>query len=276
MSKIYFILLLILPALSIAAPTTSSVQKLEALTQFMMEKYQPKAHENDFELLIEVEKAPFLNDRFASHKIYSEETPILRRIFITDQVSQANGASLDAAAVVLCHELGHAFGGRPYSTTGDNFSHPFHLPGLTKSPANGLNGPKEVSIEGQADFFVFSSDCFKDYAEKFKSYSPSLNAHELTRAKKLCNKESFCLRSFNALKDYLILLQTLEEISHDDDPDYLRLNIFSKDETPLPKTVKKTKDFYPPPSCRLKTFRNAILGRKSPGKEHRPQCWYVH
>jgi hypothetical protein len=136
--------------------------------------------------------------------------------------------SPEAFALVLCHELGHAYGGYPY-----------------------INKSSEMSAEGQADYYG-SKDCLKtiiqELEDAFLDYEPT------SYMTKVCEGDYVCLRGLNAGQGLGDLLSSLKNDKVA--PDY---------ETPDPLVVKKTQLSYPQTvQCRLDTYLAGALDRDRP------------
>ncbi|WP_408096265.1 hypothetical protein ACJVC5_14595 [Peredibacter sp. HCB2-198] len=92
----------------------------------------------------------------------------------TDQVHIYGGLAAipnvteDSFALVVCHELGHLYGGVPYSD-----SH------------------NRIAVEGQADYWA-TLRCFKEVVVELPKLVPSKNALEL------CHDEEVCARALDA------------------------------------------------------------------------------
>lgn len=98
----------------------------------------------------------------------------MARRWETDQVHVHGGLAAirnvteDSFALVLCHELGHLYGGEPY---GD--------------PIN------RISVEGQGDFWA-ATDCFERIMPELTKRTPSRASGEL------CREEEVCARGVDA------------------------------------------------------------------------------
>ena len=151
--------------------------------------------------------------------------------------------STEGFALVLCHELSHAYGGLPY-----------------------VQIYSKMSAEGQADY-AGAKDCLKavlpvlDNApqEVMGMLNPETYEAEQCGARfdETSASYSVCVRQFSAAKSLGNLLSTL---NRETVPNF---------ETPDPTVVKKTLTSYPATTqCRLDTYNNGILGLA------RPKCWF--
>lgn len=153
----------------------------------------------------------------------------------------------DALALVLCHEIGHAFGGKPYK---------------------GLIFPFRMSVEGQSDYWGMQ-DCLprvlrelppQDLPESARPAPATREFIERTcasHAPGLDDSHEICVRQL-AAGDALGHL--LSFMKNQPVPDYT---------TPDPTRVNRTESSHPKTiQCRLDTYLAAVLGRP------RPACWY--
>ena len=137
-------------------------------------------------------------------------------------------------ALVLCHELGHAYGGEPYIRPYD-----------------------QIAAEGQADYYG-AQNCLAKVLGHIE-YDPStLNPDEYiqSRCQKMENYD-ICVRQLEA---GMSLAQLLASMKKSDVPNYE-----SPDSTVVPKTLLS----YPATiQCRLDTYHNGALNLP------RPACWF--
>ncbi len=147
--------------------------------------------------------------------------------------------NMESLALVLCHELGHAFGGPPY-----------------------LIPESSLSAEGIAD----------DYAARtclglvLKNTSPSFDTHEeIEYSTQKCREKypnnesghSLCVRSLEAS---LGLGRLFAALSKENEPSFTTPDLFQ---------TEKTLVSYPKTSqCRLDTYHNAVLSLE------KPRCWF--
>ena len=141
-------------------------------------------------------------------------------------------------ALVLCHELGHLYGGIPY-----------------------IRKYLKMAAEGQSDYYG-AGWCLKSIVEQF---SPDADAEATAYMEKVCSTEldvydgdaGICELQLAAGQSLGTLLSV---IRGKDVPDF---------ETPDPTVAKKTLVSYPDTiQCRLDTYHNGTLG------QDRPLCWY--
>ena len=151
----------------------------------------------------------------------------------------------DAFALVLCHELGHAYGGEPF-----------------------LRVSSEMSAEGQADYYG-AKECLKRVFVELPAAAkmPTLLTDHMvvlctdqianTPANQREQEFEFCTRGLIAGQSLGNLLATLKKV---DQPLY---------ETPDPLVIEETTLTYPETlQCRLDTYRAGTLD------ELRPLCWF--
>jgi hypothetical protein len=140
-------------------------------------------------------------------------------------------------ALVLCHELGHAYGGSPF-----------------------ISAPRQMSAEGQADYYA-TGQCYKKVAKKVPSlkseFSPSDYIKQTCDAKFDAESQLDCYHSLEGGLSLGSLLATLMRVSA---PKY---------ETPDQTVVTRTELSYPKTvQCRLDTYHAGTLEMK------RPACWF--
>ncbi|MEC9282909.1 MAG: hypothetical protein VX642_09365 [Bdellovibrionota bacterium] len=161
-------------------------------------------------------------------------TPKQLNIFVFGGLARVAEMNKDSMAISICHELGHLLAGPPYK----------------------LNGS---SVEGAADYFS-SGSCLRQY---FMQNPPQgLRAPSL-RETETCEShysddisKKLCLRSFAAIDGQLNFLR-LENVGLG----------FWDESKHIAKSIQQNDYYYPEPSCRLQTMRNAILN------EPAPICW---
>lgn len=153
-----------------------------------------------------------------------------------------------AMALTVCHEIGHILGGSPY-----------HLKGESKN----------MSIEGQSDFFA-ASTCMKKYLTHYSIKEEVVGLHVLAASK--------CFEKFSdgSERDNCFEIaksgQDLANVFTFLNPE----QVFSF-ETPSQLVVSETLfNSYPSIQCRLDTF---LAGALAPyplpeGEDLRPACWF--
>ncbi len=137
--------------------------------------------------------------------------------------------------LILCHELGHAYGGSPYLIL------------------------KNTSAEGQADYYAthVCFDLVSKYLERDARFFPTPK-HVTQFTTKVCNGSEACLLKLSA---GIALGKVFAQRAHQDMPDY---------ETP-DKSVVRGGSVVGYPSkvqCRLDTFFAGVFDLP------RPACWY--
>ena len=137
-------------------------------------------------------------------------------------------------ALVLCHELGHAYGGEPYIRPWD-----------------------QIAAEGQADYFG-AQTCLAKVLPLIAYDPASLSPDEYmqSRCHAMGNYDT-CVRQLEA---GMSLGRLLASMKKSDVPNY---------QSPDPTVVPKTLTSYPATiQCRLDTYHNGALFLP------RPACWY--
>ncbi len=187
-------------------------------------------------------------------------------VLLTAGVVKHKSVTMDALALIICHEIGHHIGGAPFHTK-----------------------ERWASSEGQADYFA-TLKCFREFAR----YDDNVRLMENKMVPKIAEnkcKDSFynenevaiCKRSIMAALSFVDFFIVFRGFS-----DKVSLS------TPSPYVTLKSLDDYPEPQCRLDTFfQGAIcsanfsnsLGNYSDigvcyrgsgeyKSGYRPLCWY--
>jgi hypothetical protein len=175
------------------------------------ELYQPLADENDESLTI--------NNKWSDSTVNANCSRFFGSVTINmfGGLARRPEVSPEAFALVLCHELGHAYGGKPY---------------IRKS--------SKMSAEGQADYYG-ANDCLKKVIDVLEEEFPEFEPSEFAEDK--CGGDVVCLRGLNAGQGLGDLLASMKKESP---PDY---------STPDTLVVKKTQLSYPKTvQCRLDTY----------------------
>ena len=140
-------------------------------------------------------------------------------------------------ALVLCHELAHAYGGRPY-----------------------ISAWRKMSAEGQADYYG-AMECHHQVMDalELEGYDIEPTAYmEATCEENFeGDRAGICIRDLVGGQSLGHLLSVIPEEAI---PNY---------ETPDPTVVDRTLTSYPETvQCRLDTYFNGSLGK------NRPACWF--
>lgn len=138
-------------------------------------------------------------------------------------------------ALVMCHELGHAYGGYPF-----------------------VSSWNQLSAEGQSDYYG-AKVCHWQVMERLglAEYGPTSPFIESTCANVTPEKEESCLRGLIAGQSLGNLLATIKKVPY---PDY---------EKPDKTEVSQTQLSYPATvQCRLDTYYNGVMSID------RPRCWF--
>lgn len=184
----------------------------------------------------------------SKHPMGNDRAVVLsHEVTITGGLLRLPGLDADGAALILCHELGHGLGGPPYKDHDE------------------LNGKQDsFSTEGQADYFATFSCLPKVWTQL--DYEKRV---DMPIAKKKCStrfqKDSLnynqCLRTFAAMRGFIVLLQHYK-------PQETRMNFEESDSREV-ESVTTDPRFYPTSQCRLDTLMAGAL------KEPQPRCWYI-
>lgn len=161
--------------------------------------------------------------------------------------------TIDSLAMILCHELGHLYGGEPYKTRERGPGGP-GIPG-------GPGGAGAISAEGQADYYG-ARECLPRVIERISFTPENIDP----AAPGLCAGHAnaqLCERMMEAVVNNGRVFGVLAESRGR--PANVPSLAFSD-----PAVARETNTGgYPSHQCRLDTMRNAILGRE------RPACWYA-
>lgn len=153
-------------------------------------------------------------------------------------------------SLILCHEVGHHFGGTPY-----------------KKDDNGED--RWSSVEGKSDYYA-SNLCLKEF---YSAFQPTI---------KIPNKDvkNYCLQFESKSTDYNFCISLVSsaldtarfayKISGTRRGSRLIFpNINKKDSSIVSKTIET----HPSPQCRLDTFLIASLVNEDNEKNY-PHCWF--
>lgn len=165
----------------------------------------------------------------------SRRWPPEDQIIVYSGLAYRKEISTDALALVVCHELGHLFGGAPLR---DEYN--------------------QISNEGQADYWATQS-CLKEAFSLFDYKDDLTQPREALVS--FCDQHpeletTFCLRSLKAAERIGLFFA-----KNNNKP-------VPKIETPDSSSVDHTVDTHNSPQCRLDTFVAGLL------KKDRPACWY--
>lgn len=178
----------------------------------------------------------------------------------------------DGFRMLICHELGHLFGGAPRKNVPPEWEGPAANDGLSL-----------MTSEGQADYYA-SLVCFRKMLELESLNSPKPNYKRVgERLKRKCEVEAdfknaeleTCLRTGLAGEDFLKLTFDFP------------ISCEKFDESVSPQLIR---DFYPDRQCRLDTIVNGalcsenqslvldfdLMANNSCRREYakRPACWF--
>jgi hypothetical protein len=194
------------------------------------------------------------------------------RVTINSGLLDSDRLTPDSLRMIVCHELGHLFGGAPRRNVPVEWDGPMAQDGLSL-----------LSSEGQADYYA-AVVCFKKFISL--PQSPSERPTDITRAgpvfKNKCLSSTStpleynnCLRAGLAAIDFLNLVRDFPISCEKHDSSHAKTLI---------------RDFYPERQCRLDTMINGTLcQRETPfvlnfhnpdlndcgtHSTKRPACWY--
>lgn len=163
------------------------------------------------------------------------------RVRLTGGFARLPEITPDGFALVVCHEIGHIYGGFPY-----------------------MNQPAKMAAEGQADFWG-AGQCLRSVLARLPDFPGDAGMEENGYVENLCQGQfpgraaetRLCVRSYQAAQSAANALATLKGESYPD--------LQKKDWVRVFRTIK-----YAPAKiqCRLDTFRHALQGLD------RPLCWF--
>ncbi len=182
-------------------------------------------------------------------RAYIEQKSLFYRITLEKGLIDAPEMTSDAAALIICHELGHALGGDPVKKTKT-----FNNQGEEITDYNW------ASAEGQSDYYA-TSVCMKKYFEG--DYNTDyLWGKEIPNI--ILNR---CSQSYTDEEDVAICIRTAlaiptvtEVINRNNEA----ISLLTPDLTESETTLLS----YPALQCRMDTYFNGALGLE------RPRCWY--
>lgn len=225
--------ILVLLALSLTAHAGLTTPEVEfnVLLQDLTDLFASETQLSGKRLVMESEWA------MPMHNAYTSNQEHLLHIQVMGGLVRDPRLTPDALVIVLCHELGHVFGGRP-----------------ERMGSEGM-----LSLEGQADYFA-THTCFRRYA----AFRPSRLENVPVRIQQTCansfsttDESAICERTLVALTVTAKYLDERQSSLHPSD-------IF----TPSADVVGSTLLGYPSAQCRVDTYmRGALL-------QERPACWY--
>lgn len=150
-------------------------------------------------------------------------------IWVFGGLINAEFMSVDGLALILCHELGHGFGGPPYKTSGS-------------------------STEGQSDYYG-AGECLTQF---FKATPRNLSHIEESHpARDLCEGAinfDLCLRKLAAIDVQRQAFLTLEGVA----------TAYDTYDPTIALSTSREDTFYPSQQCRIDTYVAAALGRRRP------------
>jgi len=145
--------------------------------------------------------------------------------------------TVEGFALVLCHEIGHAYGGTPY-----------------------IRAYNKLSAEGQADYYG-AKECLHQVLKELNlseyELEPTYFMEDTCEKAYTGDRADSCVRSLIGGQSLGNLLATLRKV---DQPSY---------QTPDPTVVEETLVSYPETvQCRLDTYLRGTLNQS------RPNCWF--
>ena len=181
-----------------------------------------------------------INKRWSDPTVNANATRFYGRVTINmfGGLYRRPETTIEGFALVLCHELNHAYGKEPY-----------------------IREWQKLSAEGQADY-AGAKECLhkvlaKVGLEENETYPTGFMADACASHFQGEERQELCERSLVGGQSLASLLSTLKQV---DVPDY---------QTPDPTVVETTLLSYPATiQCRLDTYLNGTL------QLERPACWF--
>ncbi|NUN04994.1 MAG: hypothetical protein HUU57_04450 [Bdellovibrio sp.] len=182
----------------------------------------------------------------ASYSTSQENGVRTHYIFMMGGYARMQGMTVDGVIATICHELGHGLAGSPYK--------------------EGQDGGAKISVEGQADYFAYTS-CLPRMFKRLTGAKSTSSASEY--AEKICSARFIQSRSDQKQYDYCLrAIQTLEtEKTFFWQSTRTSVDLSIADRSVILKTDLSA-DYYPSPQCRFDTMLAGIL------QGTRPRCWF--
>lgn len=205
------------------------------------EAYAPSAEARGEELIIDSRWEDPTVNAYASRKNDLDKGKMVVTISMFGGLARRSEVNMEGFALVLCHELSHAYGGEPFARR-----------------------DVEISAEGQADY-IAAKICLGKILPRIASSSDDLRTIENGSLKYICDRlvtrntfeHSLCQRKFSAglsLGNFLShSLKQIEPLYNTPDPFVAEQTLVS-----YPRTVQ----------CRLDTYAAGFIGWQ------RPSCWF--
>lgn len=238
------ILILILSASVSQASITK--EQLNGLFEVFHQIYDPILRPNEVIIFNQPTGVPDyewwdFNDFKATYSgLFFEDRQVFHHnIFFFGGIARTDFITLDGAAMILCHEMGHGFGGAPFKQSGP-------------------------SVEGQADYYS-TNTCLRQYF-KLIPREPGLDEYSPKKVE-LCTENlglftdlSECIRGLTAIESRVVAFNFFKNAG---------TSIFSHDPSCV-KTVDTDDYYYPKHQCRVDTLMSGWFHKK------RPVCWFPH
>ncbi|MFP5387634.1 MAG: hypothetical protein ACLGHN_16280 [Bacteriovoracia bacterium] len=260
MIKTIFLFILLMTGTSYGAVTVTELLQLEDRINAV---YSSELMEKEATL-----EFVFNTDSKILNAFAKKETPKEWKITIHGGFISHPKMNYNSMALILCHELGHFLGGRPF------------VEGRRLTPTMVSRAPKEMSVEGQADFFA-TAECGK---RVLAGEQPAFEITTFEQESIFCNSASdpdLCKVLHQASKRVIdIYTDAVRAITG---YDYPYVNYNRKDPLVVERSLIYVGE-YPTLQCRLDTMAAGIDCKlDSSGKcvlengelvEKRPACWF--
>lgn len=253
-------ILLLLGSASFAAVKESDFLEISSHIKNI---YKEKAKEKSATILFTLKKGQDLPNAYAAKR-----NKITWEITVIESLLKLEKQSPSSLAMILCHEMGHFLGGGPF------------VIGRQLTPAVRSRAPKEMSCEGQADFFA-GAECFKELTLRIPNilnnqeyFLPAAGVSQnCEKTTSHINEIEICKKRIHASYQTILVYQEL----------LLKLKMperFSArvDNEPSENTLNQVGE-YPTLDCRFETLVKGTLCSGTSGGEcidtewQRPDCW---
>ena len=218
--------------------TTSVVTRedFNRITDELIESYRPFAEKHGASLIAEKLWQSSTVNAYATQNFRRDEW----KVTMHGGIARYPGMTDDAFAAIVCHELGHHFGGFPLAPV---------IPILQLSY-------DWAAVEGQADYYT-AHTCLRSYWEGDLlnlDYAKEQPHSEYPYARRKCQhtyaepeEQGLCIRVAYATK---VLADVIAEITNQPEVQF---------ETPDQNEVGQTQEYHPLAQCRLDTYFSAAL-----------------
>lgn len=176
------------------------------------------------------------------------EVTVMRSLLNIDVLSPSS------LALILCHEVGHFLGGKPY------------VVGRKLTAAVTARAPKKMSAEGQADLFA-AKTCFPIITNKLPELIESIEINPIVKSISHSCEDQNCLSLLSLAYETTVVYQKLMAELDAHEAFFAHLNNPATD-----RTLNYVGE-YPTLDCRFETFVTGFS--LSSEDETKPTCWFL-